>query len=95
MDEELLPQQMAACQAIDVKKPIYLSAGLDEAALRAHPEWARKTKAGGTFDPLRAGFKGLCFNTPYLDYLCAQIEEVVARFGANDGIFIGIIRVAR
>lgn len=95
MDEELLPQQMAACQAIDVVTPIYISAGLDEATLCAHPEWGRKDKSGGTFDPLQAGFKGLCFNTPYLDYLCAQIEEVVGKFGASDGIFIDIIRVAR
>lgn len=95
MESELLPRQLEACHAIDVKTPIYLSAGLDEAALHVHPEWAAKGKDGNSFDPLRAGFKRLCFNTPYLDYLCAQIEEVVDRFGADDGIFLDIIRVGQ
>ncbi|MEO6908327.1 MAG: beta-galactosidase trimerization domain-containing protein, partial [Abditibacteriaceae bacterium] len=93
MDQQLLPLQLEACHAIDVKTPIYISAGFDEAALRAHPEWAAKAKDGSSFNPLRAGFKRLCFSTPYLDYLCAQIEEVVDRFGADHGIFLDIIRV--
>ncbi len=103
MEQELLPRQLEAGREIDVKTPIYLSAGLDEAALRTHPEWMAKAKDGCNadplhvgfvnVDPLRAGFKRLCFNTPYLDYLCAQIEEVVDRFGADDGIFLDIIRV--
>lgn len=92
MEEQLLPRQLEACHAIDVKTPLYISAGLDEAALQAHPEWAAKRKGGNSFDPLRAGFKSLCFNTPYLDYLCAQIEEAVELFGAEDGIFLDIIR---
>lgn len=91
MDEELLPQQIEACRAIDVKTPIYISAGFDEAMAVAHPEWTTKGKDGQAYDPLKAGWKRLCFNTPYLDYLCAQIDEVIERFDGGDGIFLDII----
>lgn len=100
MAEELLPHQIGACRAIGVKTPIYISAGFDEAAALAHPEWTVKHAEGKGFDPLRAGFKLMCFNSPYLDYLCAQIEEVVEKFGgsghgADDGIFLDIISAPR
>lgn len=91
MEEELLPLQIEACRAIDVRTPIYISAGLDEAMIQQHPEWGIKSQDGGTFKPLQAGFKALCFNTPYLDYLCAQIEEVIDLFDGGDGIFLDII----
>lgn len=92
---DLLPQQIAACRAIDVKTPIYISAGLDEAMIQRHPEWGVKGKDGQTFAPLKPGFKALCFNTPYLDYLCAQIEEVIEMFDGGDGIFLDIIAARR
>jgi hypothetical protein len=91
MQEELLPQQIEACRAIDVKTPIYISAGFDEAMAVAHPEWTTKGKDGQSYNPLKAGWKRLCFNTPYLDYLCAQIDEVIERFDGGDGIFLDII----
>ncbi|MBV9866448.1 MAG: beta-galactosidase trimerization domain-containing protein [Abitibacteriaceae bacterium] len=92
---DLLPQQIEACRAIDVKTPIYISAGLDEAMIQRHPEWGVKGKEGHTFSPLQPGFKALCFNTPYLDYLCAQIEEVIDKFAGGDGIFLDIIAARR
>ncbi len=91
MKDELLPRQIEACRAVDVKTPIYISAGLDEAMAVRHPEWTVKRKGGQSFDPLVAGWKTLCFNTPYLDYLCAQIDEVIERFDGGDGIFLDII----
>ena len=94
LETELLTRQIEACREIDVRTPIYVSAGIDEAALQRHPEWAYKEKNGVTFDPLYAGFKAICFNTPYLDYLCAQIEEVIEMYDGGDGIFLDIV-VAR
>ena len=91
MKEELLPLQLEACREMNVKTPIYVSAGLDEITLQKHPEWGVRGKNGAGYDPLRAGFKGLCFNTPYLDYLCAQLEEVAQRFDDGYGFFIDII----
>lgn len=91
LDFDLLPRQIEACRAIDVKCPIYISAGLDELAARNHPEWIAVGREGKQFNPLNAGWKALGFDTPYLDYLCAQIEEVVDNLDAADGIFLDII----
>jgi hypothetical protein len=91
MKDELLPRQIEACKAIGVKTPIYISAGFDEYAARVHPEWIVVQKDGSTGNPLRAGWKHLNFNSPYLDYLCAQIEEVIEKFDGGDGIFLDII----
>ena len=88
---ELLPEQIQACREIDVKTPIYISAGFDEHTAGLHPEWCWKGREGDSFHPLEASWKTMCFNTPYLDYLCAQIEEVIDLFGASDGIFLDII----
>ncbi|MBC8102104.1 MAG: beta-galactosidase trimerization domain-containing protein [Cytophagales bacterium] len=93
---DLLPLQIEACHEIGIQTPIYLSAGLDEAAISIHPEWGIRSKGGGTFDPLRAGYKMLCFGGPYLDYLCAQIEEAVTLFqGRTPGIFLDIVAARR
>jgi hypothetical protein len=91
MKDELLPRQIEACKAIGVKTPIYISAGFDEYAARVHPEWIVVQKDGSTGNPLHAGWKYLNFNSPYLDYLCAQIEEVIEKFDGGDGIFLDII----
>lgn len=92
---DLLRSQMDACHEIDVKVPIYLTAGVDNAAAEDHPEW-REIDADGkicgwTSSPLDPGFKTLCFNSPYLGYLCAKIEEAVRLFPDADGIFLDII----
>jgi len=88
---DLLARQIEACREIDVRCPIYLSAGLDEVAAHAHPDWVVKRRDGTNGVPLKASWRLLRFNSPYLDYLCAQIEEVVTRWPDNDGIFLDII----
>jgi len=92
---DLLRAQIEACKEIDVKVPVYLTAGVDNVAAEAHPEWREIDKDGAitgwTSSPLDPGFKTLCFNSPYLDYLCSKIEEVVTLFPEADGIFLDII----
>lgn len=88
----LLAEQIEACREIDVRCPIYLSAGLDELIANAHPDWVVMNKDGLTFAPFgRPGFRSLRWNSPYLDYLCRQIEEVNELWPDNDGIFLDII----
>jgi len=88
---DLLARQIEACREINVRCPIYLSAGLDEVMAVAHPEWVVKDRKGATYDPLDPRFKLMRWSPGYLDYLCAQIEEVVDRWPDNDGIFLDII----
>ena len=91
LEFDLMSRQIEACREIDVKCPIYISAGLDEWSAWRHPEWLAVSRDGKMLEPKKAGFKALGFDTPYLDFLCAQIREVVENFDAADGIFLDII----
>jgi len=94
LEKPLLPLMIEAAAEIGVNTPIYVSAGLDEWMIHRHPEWGVKGANGNCFNPLAAGFKVLCFNTPYLDYLCAQIEEVAQGFPGH-GLFLDIVGLRR
>ena len=91
----LLREQIDACHEIGVNVPVYITAGVNSVAAAAHPEWREISRDGQwngwRHSPLEAGFDKLCFNTPYLDYLCALIEETVTMFPDCDGIFLDII----
>lgn len=93
---DLLQRQFEACKAASIQVPIYVSVGWDERAARRHPEW-RQIQPDGTFRTLGALGKNLqatwsymCLNTPYLDELCAQIEELALRFPSADGFWFDI-----
>lgn len=94
---DLLGAQIEAAHAIGVKTPVYLSAGLDEKLARVHPEWlVRRADESTQWAPdfLSAGYHEFCMNTPYLDILVAQIEEVVQKYDA-DGIFLDIVGIRK
>lgn len=91
---DLLGAQLEACREIGVKAPVYLSAGLDEKEVLAHPEWLnvdpeRDTPKQSIIQP---HYHLMCYNTPYLDVLCAQVEEVMERYHPC-GIFLDISNV--
>jgi len=92
---DLLHAQFEASKEIDVNVPIYISAGVDNVAAYAHPEWRQVGPTGQycgwSNSPLQAGFHMVCFHSPYLDYLCEQAVEVVRLFPTCDGIFSDII----
>jgi len=92
---DLLRAQIDACKEIDVNVPVYVSAGVDNVASYEWPQW-REVGADGRYcgwagSVLQPGFHKMCFNTPYLDYLCEQIREAVRLFPEADGIFLDII----
>ena len=92
---DLLKAQIDACHEIGVKTPVYLSAGLDEKMALKHPEWLiRKKDQSTTWVPSfdSPGYHRMCFNTPYVDYLLAQIKETSENYEA-DGIFLDIVGV--
>lgn len=95
LDYDLLGAQIEAAHAIGVKTPVYLSAGLDEKLARRRPEWLmrdRNERTNWVPDFFTAGYHQFCMNTPYLDMLVAQIEEVVQNYNV-DGIFLDIVGV--
>lgn len=98
LDFDLLRAQYEACKEIGIAAPVYLSAGVDNLAGEEHPEW-REINAEGAFSgwvtsPLQPGFQMMDFFSPYLEHLCAQIEEAVRLFPDCDGIFLDIISQA-
>ncbi len=87
---DLLGAQLKACKEINVNAPVYLSAGFDEKYARRHPEHILKPTPDYGVDFLnKANYKVLCYNTPYLDTLVAQIEEVMEKYNPT-GIFLDI-----
>lgn len=87
---DLLGAQLEACKEIGVNAPVYISAGFDEKYAREHTDHLRKEEPDSGVDFLnKAHYKLLCYNTPYLDVLCAQIEEVMQRYDPC-GIFLDI-----
>lgn len=92
---DLLGAQIEACKEAGINVPVYLTAGVNDVAADAHPEW-REVGSDGRYlgwapDVLTPGFKTVCFNSPYLEYLCAQITETLTRYPNCDGIFLDII----
>ena len=72
---DLLGAQLDACREAGVRAEVYLSAGLDEKYAREHTECLRTNRDGGRGNFLRPGYHRLCFGTPYLELLCAEVEE--------------------
>lgn len=92
---DLLRAQFEACKEIGINVPIYLTAGVHNLAADENPGW-REVGPDGRYtgwarSNLDAGFKNLSFHSPYLDYLVAQVQEVVRLFPEADGIFLDII----
>ncbi|OCT11485.1 beta-galactosidase [Paenibacillus pectinilyticus] len=94
---DLLQDMIKAAHEIDVRTPVYLSAGLDEKLALRHPEWLMRDKDDNTNwvqGFMKPGYHQFCMNSPYLDILLAQIDEVVQRYDA-DGIFLDIVSVRK
>ncbi len=80
---DLLPRMVNVCEKNGVEYGIYISAGLDEASAKAHPEWLCRDVNGNTqwtSGHLEAGYHLLCFNSPYLEELKEQTKEVIKKF---------------
>jgi len=93
---DLLRSQFDACKSVGIQVPIYVSVGWDVRAARLHPEW-RQIQPDGTFRTLgalgrnlQATWSYMCLNTPYLDELTRQIEEVARSFPDADGFWLDI-----
>ncbi|HSF92425.1 MAG TPA: beta-galactosidase trimerization domain-containing protein, partial [Paracoccaceae bacterium] len=95
LDFDLLRAQIDALHKVGINAPVYLTAAWDELAAFEHPEWRTVSPDGclPTQMPEHgngAGWAFLDFSTPYLDYLCAQTEEVMRKYPDADGIFMDI-----
>lgn len=89
---DLLGEMIAACHKADILTPVYITVMWDQYAAEQHADW-RVVDEKGAVDgasPLEPGWKRLCPNTPYLDYVAAQAEEVARMYDA-DGFWFDIV----
>lgn len=92
---DLLGNIIEAATEIGAEVPIYISSGLDEKAARKHPEWLIRNKDESTrwtSNFMQPGYHELCFNTPYLEELLKQIEEVLHMYKPK-GLWLDIVGV--
>jgi hypothetical protein len=90
---DLLGEMIAACHKADILTPVYITIQWDQFAAEQHADW-RVLNEKGEVDgaqPLQAGWKRLCPNTPYLDYVNAQAEEVAKNYEV-DGFWFDIVQ---
>ncbi|MBI3912116.1 MAG: beta-galactosidase trimerization domain-containing protein [Armatimonadetes bacterium] len=92
LSRNLLAEQIEACHRHGIRVPIYISVGWDEFQAKRHPEWLEVGVDGKLQGaaPLQAGWRKLCFNSPYIEYVLEQTQEVLENFPV-DGFFFDII----
>lgn len=101
LKRDLLREQVEACHKYGIKTPLYITVGWDEYAAKNHPEWIERKPDGraygtatteGTGEPLLPGWKTLCLNTPYVDYVEEQTIDLLNKFGdLVDGLWFDIV----
>jgi len=95
LERDLLGEMIEAGHRAGLRVPIYTTVVWDELTWATRPEWRHLLPDGrigghaGT--PLRPGWKNLCMNTAYADYVIDHIEEVMDWYDV-DGWFIDIVR---
>ncbi len=89
---DLLGEMIAACHKADILTPVYITVMWDQYAAEQHADWLALDEHGAVdgAPPLQPGWKRLCPNTPYLDYVNAQAEEVARNYEV-DGFWFDIL----
>ncbi len=92
LTRDLLGEQIEAVHKRGIRAPIYISVGLDEHMARRHPECIELSPEGRLqgAPPLKAGWRKLCLNSAYIDYVFEQTAEVLQRYPV-DGLFFDIV----
>jgi len=92
---DLTRAQLEACLEVGIRVQIYCTVGVNNRVARRHPEWRAINEQGTYYGwsqrPTDPGFHMLCFNTPYLDFVCEQIRELGRLFPEADGLWLDII----
>jgi len=88
LERSLLDEQVAVCKELGISYKIYLSAGYDEYYANRNHDFANLWKPEHKPD-FGTNYAVLCFNTPYMDRLVEQTQEVVKKY-MPDGVFYDI-----
>jgi hypothetical protein len=92
---DLLGEMIEAGHGAGIRVPVYTTVVWDELAWATHAEWRHLSPEGrvvGPSDsPLKPGWKNLCLNIGYADYVIVQVEEILDLYD-GDGLFVDIVR---
>ncbi len=92
---DLTRAMLDACHEVGIRTQVYLTVGVNNRIVRAHCEWRCINEHGGYYGwsqrPTDPGFHSLCFNTPYLDFVCDEVRELGRLFPDTDGLWLDII----
>jgi len=89
---DMLGEMITACHKADILTPVYITVMWDQYVAEQHADWLVVDENGAVdgATPLQPGWKRLCPNTPYLDYVNAQAEEVARNYEV-DGLWFDIL----
>jgi hypothetical protein len=88
MKGDLLAELLQEAKAHDIQLLAYYSIGWDNWVAERNPEWVMRSPQG---EPIKVGFwTYLCYNTPYREYMLAQLHEI-AQYQV-DGLWLDILR---
>jgi hypothetical protein len=89
---DLLGGMVTACRAEGIHVLYYYSLVWDVLASRRHPEWLALTPEGKPIGGLPTdAWPWLCMNSPYLDQVLRENEELVAKYDV-DGAWFDILK---
>lgn len=99
LKRDLLGEMIEALHKEGIKCPIYTTVVWDEYAAENHPEWLQMDSHGKTVgrEPYAEAaqtngerWRYLCLNTSYMDYLSAQLAEILDSYEV-DGLWFDIV----
>jgi hypothetical protein len=93
LKRDLLGEMVEACHKEGIRVCAYISVVWDEYSAGNHGDWLQVNKDGtlaGRPPFGNRGWRFLCMNSPYVDYVAEQTEEILRLYDV-DGIFFDIV----
>lgn len=87
---DLLGEMIDAVRRVGISPAVYTTVVWDELTAQNHPEWRQVTPEGRFIGGEQPGWKYLCMNTPYADWLEAHFRELLERY-EFDRFFVDIV----
>ncbi|TLN22405.1 beta-galactosidase, partial [bacterium] len=87
---DLLGEIINSLRAVNISPGVYTTVVWDELTSQSHPEWRQVTAERKFIGGEGAGWKWLCMNTPYANWMEAHLREVLSAY-SFDRLFVDIV----
>lgn len=87
---DLLGEMINSLRAVNISPGVYTTVVWDELTSQSHPEWRQVTAERKFIGGEGAGWKWLCMNTPYANWMEAHLREVLSAY-SFDRLFVDIV----